>query len=306
MIANLFLHEEGFKYNNHDTDEDVKSKFLLMTQDMSEIVWSNDNKFFSSNSLSECYVTKDKNFIDFIEVLDYEEKNLLYQILGDTSEEANIPYNELKQKCIYADNESEICAIVAINESPKIFRNENYISFDTYQIVYSHKSWSHLRLQILGNHPENASHFINECQKHLNNLFFHENCINSINNDNCLTTIPRKIVYYLYVLNDCLEKTISKFPSKQINDILEDLSGTYALDKSGSREGTPKKDKLTYKFPDNQGDTIEIYCHPHLKITSPDDNYHGPQLSTFNKRIYFSIEKVKDGKYPIASIGPHI
>lgn len=322
MKVNFFLHSEAFEYNGKDSECTVVKKFKLLLDDFSDIVYEygDENVFKTSNNLiSNCKIYKQEGLMDFINKhLDHDECALFYSILTDISDDYDLCYEELKKMCTYKKDETEINSLLVINyyeDSSEEDIKLPYITFDKYMVVYSKDSWITLRRQILGNHPGKPDYYINEAKKYFSNITFHENCIKSLEQDNYLDIIPRKITLYLSCLNDKFYIIRNQYKeNSDRNDILRDFSGQCNLDEPASLEGNIKKKKsMTFKFKvkskiENQEKILEISCEPHLKISQQDANYKGSiDYKKFHPRIYFAFD-VKEFKNHIfiGSIGPHL
>lgn len=313
MRANLFLHPDTFIYNKTDTWQQIAEKLSALVTDMRMIItdFKEENSFKVPTSLCSIPLFSGKTIIEMAEdCLENDQKGIFYTMLSDTSESYDIPLDELKNKCKYDPNETEVNSIVEFNASNKKTDNE-YISFDNYTVVYNKQTWMCLRRQILGNHPGTPNSFIEECRKYFPKIAFHSNCIKSLEDEDYkyLEIVPRKLVYYLSCLNDKFHEIVK--PHANANDVLEEFSGKYGLDESGSLERNPsKKSKLSFDFLDKKNNTKEICCEPHLKISQPDSNYQGENVnySTFHPRIYFHFGSpdIEDGKILVGSIGEHL
>ena len=323
MKANLYLHTESFKYNGTDTSDEVAMKIKLLIEDMRNVIYkaNNENIFKVPTQIYNCPVFEKKTITELAsEYLDGDQQALMYSILGNTSDDYSLTYEELEQKCLYQENETEINSILVLNrkkdEEKEDSAQKPYMQFDKYEIVYNRQSWQTLRRQIIGNHPGTPSDFIHECRKYFDILDIHDNCIISLDKDNFLAIIPRKIVYYLSCLNDGFYTVMRRHADQEedANNILADFSGEYGLDEPGSLERNPaKKPTLTFSFniqdKKKNNHEHEILCEPHLKISQPDANYKGPSINyqNFHPRIYFSFGHPADPKKIfIGSIGPHL
>lgn len=316
MIANLYLHSEAFRYNGSDSEETVVVKIKLLLNDIVDIVYKYraENVFKTSNDLVyNCYIYKQIGLMEFIEKhLDMDESTLFYSMLTDISEKYDLSYDELNNLCLYRESETEVNSLLVINtpiDNGHITRKKIYLSFDEYKVVYSKDSWITLRRQILGNHPENAENYIEEAKKYFPRIYFHDNCVNSLKQDNYLEIIPRKITLYLACLNDKFYAIRKKYkPNSDRNNILKNFSGECGLDAVASLEGNiGKKKSMTFNFlMDNKN--ITVCCEPHLKISQEDDNYKGNvHYNTFHPRIYFAFDvNGYDNKIFVGSIGPHL
>lgn len=321
MRANLFLHKDTFKYNGIDSEEAFSNKFNAFADDIAEVLCDHDmdDVFYVSNDMIDCIVYKDTSFSRAIEKFaDNDRKGILYSLFANTSEVLDgASLADLKEKCAYHFDEEEVNSIVYLNFEPDHIDKTHYISFEQYEIVYNKTSWRHLRRQILGNHPGIPSDFIRDCRILFPNICFHESCEVNLVDDNYeyLKIVPRKIVYYLSCLNDGFKEILTAHETKapDANSILQDFSSTYGLEEMGSlQRDMTKKALLTFSFnitaPLNKGGKQDVLCEPHLKISTPDDNFQGTISERFNPRIYFSFgEKgVENERILVGSIGKHL
>lgn len=337
MIANLYLHPDTFIYNKVDTKENVSAKLNALVDDMAMVVYehSAENRFKVPSSLYCVPVYEGMNIIDLAEqCLGNDGKGVFYSMMYDTSDEyANISMEDLREMCKYRENEEEVNSILVFNvpdedlsEEEKAITEEearklhkavvtDYITFENYEVVYSKQTWQHLRRQILGNHPENPSFFVSECEKYFRKLCFHKNCVDSLVDDNFnyLETSSRKIVYYLSCLNDKFSEVYEKHKAigSEANTILADFSGLYNLDEAGSLQQRPeKKPALTFCFKKSDNTECNIVCEPHLKISQEDKQckIRNIDYTKFHPRIYFYFAQsdVENGRIPVGSMGKHI
>lgn len=316
MIANLYLHSESFRYNGCDSEETVVGKIKSLLNDIVDIVYKyRDENIFktSSDLIYNCDIYENEPLMDFIEKhLDNDEKTLFYIMLSDISENHNLSSEELDELCMYKEDEKEVNSLLRINapiNNGNIKWDEPYMSFNKYEIVYSKSSWITLRRQILGNHPGDACNYINEARKYFTDIYFHDNCINSLKQDKYLEIIPRKLTLYLACLNDRFYDIRSSYKSNSDrNVILADFSGRCAMDEPASLEGNiSKKDSMTFDFLIDKKQ-FKVCCEPHLKISQADDNYKGSiDYNKFHPRVYFAFDvNGYDNKIFVGSIGPHL
>jgi hypothetical protein len=336
MIANLYLHPDAFVYNDTDTEDQVAKKLRALVDDMSVILlcYKDENRFKVSCRLFTINVFPNTNICNFAEKhLDHDKKGVFYSMMGNISDEyEDVRLDDLRTLCKYNKNEEEVTSLVVLNvpdfalsDEEKATNEEDakrahksvvkdYITFDEYCIVYNKNQWTHLRRQILGNHPGSHEFFIQECQKYFPRLLFNKNCISSLADDSYdyLITSSRRIVYYLSCLNDKFKALydVYKVNGCDANTILTVFSGQYGLDEPGSIQQNPtKKDLLKFSFNCSDGSVRDIICEPHLKITQEDDNYKaGIDYKSFHPRIYFNFPDMafENGIIPIGSIGKHV
>lgn len=316
MIAYLNIHPDNFVYNGSDSEADVASKIFSLVSDMRDICYNNtkENIFQCHEDIFSCLVYQNTNIIDFAaNHLNFDEQVVFFSIFGNTSNTFKCSLDELRDKCRYDVDEKEVNSMLLLN-SLSIDDPVSPSQFDKYEVIFNHQSWVTLRRQILGNHPGSSEKFIDECRLYFPNLHFHDNCVSSLEEDNYLECIPRKIVYYLSALNDSFKMIREKHKDREndANSILEDFSGHCCLDEAGSLQGDPKTKylrKFVFGYNDNNvKKQIEMECEPHLKIESHDKNYSGRISAPFHPRIYFHFgqQYVEGGKILIGSIGPHL
>ena len=175
MIANLFLHPDSFRHNKIDSKEKVAEKLIALVNDMATVVYDNrkENIFKVPSSLVTVPIFNEMTIVEMAEYcLENDRKGVFYSMIANTSEDYNeISLDDLREKCKYREEEKEVNSIVVLNVQNTNMSEEelsvthktiikDYITFDSYQIVYSKQTWIHLRRQILGNHPENPNFFI--------------------------------------------------------------------------------------------------------------------------------------------------
>lgn len=337
MVANLYLHPDTFKYNGSDTRQQVEGKLKMLVSDMTDVlnVHKDENTFKVPTSLALTPLYQDICIYEMASsCLSADEAGVFFPIMANTSENYdNLSVEQLHEMCRYHENETEVNSMLVLNQPEDYYTEDekkeaaeqekknrksvvtDYITFDDYKVVYSKQTWTHLRRQILGNHPGEPKDFILECRKYFTNLSIHDNCVVSLVDDDFeyLKIIPRRIVYYLSCLNDKFEdvrirhKTLGSNP----NVILADFSGMFGFDKEGSLQQRPeKKPYLTFVFNSPKGSSYSVLCEPHLKIEHEDCNckIKNIKYDRFHPRIYFSYTnpEVANGKILVGSIGKHI
>ncbi len=331
MVAHIYLHPDNFRYNNVDSEAYLASKLKSLVNDMEEVVclYSDENKFFTVPDLFEIDIFYKEQIYSFANKhLIGDEQGVLYSMLANVSEStATMTLEELETKCIYRAGEQNPTSMMVLNAPEENQEDEEkhkdvskpYIAFDHYEIIYGKNNWRTFRRQILGNHPGCAEGFISECNKYFPALQIHRNCISTLCDDNYnyLVTSPRRIVYYLSVLNDCFKGIYEKYinngkETSSPNAILADFSGSYHLDISGSLDADPSTRALrTFEFTSMRTNTqVRLYCDPHLKIEQPDAEYCGTyRKSDFHPRIYFHYDYVIETTMMhiyVGSIGKHL
>jgi hypothetical protein len=279
----------------------------MRSVDMSK---SDDNKFISRYDLLNVHVYKDQTLQDFVQDnLNPDQIGLFYSIVGNTSHDIDMSYEQAKTCCKYNPKETCVTSLLVLNDNQSILPSR-YITFDEYTVVYNRDTLRRLRRQILGNHPGTVDDFMRECQRCFPKLVFHDCCKKSLVYDfYYLDFIPRKLVYYLSCLNDGYAEIFEAHQdqSQGINNTLKYFSGKYNLDDFGSRQGNPQeKEKLEYDFEVNGAKKI-LYCESHLKINAPDDDKYCDKRRQFTPRIYFYPNFcIELGVIYIGSMGTHL
>lgn len=336
MIANLYLHPDSFRYNGSDSRQQVEGKLKLLVSDMTDVVFEHkdENRFKTPASLASTPLYENVCIYELADgCLSKDEAGIFYPILANISEDYDdLTIDQLRDMCRYNEDETEVNSMLVLNQ-PEDYMTEkereaaikaermnhqtvvnDYITFDEYKVVYSKQTWTHLRRQILGNHPGEPCSFIPECRKYFSNLSIHDNCISSLVDDDFeyLKLVPRRIIYYLSCLNDKFDEVRLNHTDlgSNPNVILAVFSGQYGLDKNGSLQQRPeKKPFLTFDFKNNAGCSCTVVCEPHLKIEHEDNNCKfSINHDKFHPRIYFSYTnpEVAEGKILVGSIGKHI
>ena len=310
MKANLYIHPDAIKHNGLESEYDYIKRFKLLIDDLIEIKNSyfDDNVICVSDNLLTCNLYGNDNIFDVASKLGYEEKNFIYSVAYNTSNDSGLSLNQIRNLCKYKKDEQECNSVIYLYNPLGAIQNTPYISFDEYVIVSGTDTWHTLRRQIIGNHPGSPDDFISECKIHFPDIVFHDNCILSI--EGYLNTISRKIVYYLSCMNDRLLDFKKESGIKDVNTLLEQFCSKYGFDEAGSLQRTAnKKSSFTFDFlkcgcKENDSNRFKsITCDPHMKINLCDDN-----TSPICARIYFHFgdDEIAKGKLLVGSIGPHV
>lgn len=305
MIANLYLPTDSIRYNGIDSEEEVKNKLNSFINDLIYIEqYKSENIIYVGNDIYETKITSDKNIFDVALMLAYEELNLIYSVLGNTSEMCENPLADLIKAC-QVDTDEECTTIIAFNTINNIPETIHYI-------IYNKTSWFTFRRVMLGKHHKNDPiFFVDECRKYFTELNFHDN--NKIVVGRYLQKSAIKFIKYLSALNDNFKDYKEKNPGMNTNDMLANFSRFNKMDDLASLQANPtKKPLLTFDFEainsiTNQSFKKSILCEPHLKICYP-DNPTDPERNNYCARIYFHFgdTEVQNGKVLIGSIGPHV
>lgn len=311
MKTKLYLHNDSIRYNETDSEYQVSNKLVQMAKDLMDArYYKFDFSVCVSSDLLTTQVFTNTAFIDELQKLDYEEKNFLFSVIYNTSDECNLSYEKLESICVYDKEEIECNAMLVLNHKDIPNCKTPYISFEKYEVVYNKDSIVKLRRQILGNHPASHQDFLKECRMCFNSICFHDSCLE--NSDSYLNWIPRKIVYCLSCLNDCFNSYRSTCGLTDANSILSGFVGLYGIEEASLQRNSVKNRKsqrdLTFTFNKNK-EKIGVYCESHLKINSYDKNYSRKKgdPNQIHARLYFhfGLDNVENDKILMGSIGPH-
>lgn len=304
MIANLYLPTDSIRYNGVDSEEEVENKLKSFIKDLVYIEqYKSENIIYIGSDIYETKITSDKNIFAVAEMLAYEESNLIYSVLGNTSEMCLNPLTDLIEAC-QIDTDEECTTIIAFNTIQ--------VPDTVHYIIYDKTSWFTFRRVMLGKHHKNDPvFFIEECRKYFKELYFHEN--NKVVVGKYLPKSAIKFIKYLTALNDSFKDYKVNNPGVNTNDMLANFSRLHEMDDLASLQANPsKKPHLTFVFDAINSNTKlsykkSILCEPHLKICYP-DNPTDPDRYDYCARIYFHFgdSEVQNGKVLIGSIGPHV
>ena len=317
MQVNLYLHKDTFCYNGTDSREDLVNKLNLLTNDLAKIKstkGSNIVNILVSSDLSITDIYQKENIFNLLKEVSPEAKILFYSIIGNTSEYCDSTIEEIKKKCIYKKDEEECNSLVYLNVPEETNEAENYskkpyIQFDNYEIIYNFQTWQTLERQILGNHPGDSNHFLTECKRLFNNMYFHQNC--EITLSEVVDKIPRAIVCHLACMNDNMQKFLKNSGTKQANDLLMEFAGEFHLCEGSLNRSGRYKSILTFEFPTTKdpNQKAKKYCDPHFKLDKCDSNCEsfGTKEELIYGRIYFNFgdPEVANGKLLVGWIGKH-
>lgn len=309
MKANFYLHIDTIKYDKIEPEKNYINKFSSLIKDLAFIIDQTieEDEIVISPDVYTAEVFCEKNIYSFAdEHLDRDARTFLYNVLGQKQSQ-EFTVEDIERLSIFSKEEVLCHALIVLNRSKeRECTLSNYIQFDRYELVCGIDSWQTVRRQILGNHPGTAKHFMQRAVRYFPNIIFSDNCECKI--DTFLSTIPRKIVYYLSCMNDKLIEFWEKHPAKNsINEVCADFAGQTGMDRAGSQQSTPEKSE-SYTF-DFQCDGVlkSMRCGAHFKITHRDDNCEGKNArgEIYQARIYFSIDTENQSIY-VGSIGPHV
>lgn len=337
MDAVIVLHPDGLRYNGQDSYADVVKKVRAFVFDLACIVrphnqvnpLAKDSVRFSEG-VYKVPVFNEKTLFD---VASKEfvgaEADLFYSFFDEHSYAEEVAFDRLLELSKYRKDETICTAVAVLNSVPQSFSDEkerraienerkrNYITFEKYEIVYDWRSWLFFRRQILGNHPGDEREFVSQCERLFSRLQFSNECESSVSG--FLDKIPRRLVYYLSCMNDCLKNQycseyIDSDGRINLNSFLAKFSGEYSFDESGSMEmDTPNKEDYTFKFASLDSDKTgtRICCDAHMKIQHFDCNCTLPEALRGEKchgRIYFHLGDPRDAsdRIKIGSMGKHV
>lgn len=314
MKATFYLHEDTLACSKEIDKQEYVKRLGDLLKDISYIVddKTDENDIRISEGIYTAQIFDGIGFVDFaVSELDRDEQTAFFKILYDSDKCESFKVEDIEPLTHHQRGESECHALMVLNQKPATDKLESddsdlripFMQFSKYEIVYDRTSWLTVRRQILGNHPGMPYEFIDKCKHYFENLDFGLDCVDTL--EDHLLFVPRKIVYYLACMNDCLLDFWKKHTNKNSPKIYcADFAGRCKMDKAGSPQGSKKEKAEEYSFRFKDG--LKLKCGAHFKITHIDDNCNDAEAQKsekFHSRIYFAIYK---DKIHVGSIGRHV
>ncbi len=294
MIAELYLLNHSFKYQNDITIKELEKKIESLFEDYDFIREHND-KILKHDSIYDEIICPELKLSDLLygnqNILNRDIKKLLSKII-DHSKSTSRTIEEILQ-LLDKHNEDAIYGLLCLHKVKSI--EEKYL-------VYNRHNWFAFHRYFLGLYPISEKYFISECQKYFPHLFFHERVAETLKSlEKGLHHFSKSIIHHLTLLNDEFHKY---YNSSNRTETLIKFSS--ACDIDASPQGNAKdKPKMTYEFINDSNTKEQVCCEPHLKLGQCDDNgdHH-----YYQNRIYFheGKENIANGKILIGHIGGHI
>ena len=283
MIADLFICDKSFAYNQIDSLQEINKKILQMKGLFDAIKkHKTDNKLrLQTENFIQTIIYPDGTTIEDIIWKTQELKGKisrdvlnLFQSLITQSKQCTFSYNDMIEALgPEYETEDECNGIIAMNKIIKLDECK--------QVLYDEKGFYRFRHYYLGKYPKNAKYFLIQIDQYFNKIklskdrkYMEERIAEVLHKSD-------KIIKVLTVLNDSFEeefKQKDKDGHYNINAFLDALAKRHNIDE-GSVEGSKTKNELLCYF---EGWDGKHYCGPHLKYKPNNNNPHEDQL-----RIYF-------------------
>jgi hypothetical protein len=304
MTAEFYIVPESFRYKTGVKARELEEKIKNLADDCFSYIreYKDENRIFVHPDIYSVDIFDGITISDFLynaqQICRIFDRDVIKALRKIITENSDTTYTvDFIVNSLLPNHDENVCyGLICFNEIEKIAPD--------YQIVYNLHNWFVFRRYFLGLYPKNADYYIDECKKYFKNLFFHENNKNTIKKifSNC----PKKILYHLAALNDCLPTILKE--EKQLQVVLKNLTAAAHLDEAASLEGNvAHKEILTFKFKNTDGKIENVYCEAHLKICYNDNYPHDTSYST-DRRIYFhpGRNNIQNGKILIGHIGKHL
>lgn len=300
MVAELYIVAESFANNTNLTTSEIETKTKSLAEDFVHI-----RKYNDTNKILVHPDIYNVNFLNGVLLsdllfnpqvakthIDRDVYNALQRIIVESAT-TNTTSQEVIDVLLSEHNQNICRGLIAFNPVANVQPE--------LQIVYHLNDWFGFRRHFLGLYPKNENFYIDECIKYFTNLFFHERnreSIRAIFND-----CPKKIIYHLAALNDTFRNIDTT--DRNRTQVLEAFSITSSLDEIASLEGNAaRKADFTFSFTNNQNQSEDVCCEPHLKLCHSDTS----NAYSNDRRIYFheGVPNIQNGKILIGHIGRHL
>lgn len=300
MTAELYIVAESFANNTNLATSEIEAKTKSLAEDFVHIrKYKDTNKIFVHPDIYNVNFISGALLSDLLfnpkigkAHIDRDVYNALQKIVIESSETNNTS-QEVIEVLLPEHNEDLCYGLIAFNPIANVLPE--------FQIVYHLKGWFNFRRHFLGLYPKNEDFYIDECIKYFPNLFFHERNRESIKA--IFKDCPKKIIYHLAALNDRFKNIDTT--DKNRTQILEAFSIISSLDETASLEGNAtRKTDFTFSFTNNQNQSEDVCCEPHLKLCFSDTS----NAYSTDRRIYFheGVPNIQNGKILIGHIGQHL
>ena len=304
MTAEFYLLARSFRYREGLSVEEIEIRIEGLFHDYGFIKRYDEN-IFRHDSIYEEEIYPNIKVFEFLydpsksSGFDRDIRQFLRKII-DHSRQTELSAKEVLI-LLGQHSENRIFGLICLHKIEGI--DEKYL-------VYDRNDWFDFHRYFLGLYPVSESHFVSEAAKYFQDLFFHENVLESLKHlEGGLGSFSKTIVLCLSKLNDDLpEWRREQDGNMNLPAILQAFSSKTGIETTLEGDIDRKKD-LTFEFDtgtnrDND-EKEDICCEPHMKMGTSD--HPGDSKHYFN-RIYFHIgkEHIQDGKILVCHIGRHL
>lgn len=300
MVMNFYLTAESLAKSGNQLDRLYACLAQLLADIGCSKPYKDENIFYITNKALE-YPIKGIPFVQLLYKSDYdgEQKAILNTLFslyvkGDLLKGTSKNIEEIKHE-IKNNNEDISTGIISLEAIEGIAESN--------QIVYDQKTWIDFRREHICTYIQNSDHYLLQCQKYYDRLFFHEHnycSIKPIFSDykisitNALNQL-NDVFYPLHIENKGMER-VALLKMFNANTHLETVV-------QGKKK---KKLDAEFDFIDANGNRVPLFCELHIKLTQSDKK--GDDKYEYN-RIYFHEphSSISEGeKILIAHIGKHL
>lgn len=314
MIANIFVCDRSFAFNGTDTIDDLRRKILGMRNLFATI---EERRFENYLYLQH------NNFIDTVISNDGDTIGRL--IFGSDQE-------KLEMKAKYSRDVYDLVLSLFNRTERSIFSHEDMVAFlseeyeekdvcygvvamnhldefqESKQVLFDDKGFYKFRRYYIGKLINDAEIFREQIEAYYPNLIF--NMDRALFKNNLKEVVESHGVCIINCLTALSENFTKEFSGQggieapNLSVFLRSFAKSNNID-DGSFEGTHKKKELNCTFhktrKDACGETITLYCGPHLKMYHDDNNRKDCHM-----RVYFAWDKDNFDVIYIGMITSHV
>jgi len=302
MIANLYLSNKSFIYNQTDSIQLVSDKIQELQSTIFKIKKNakenrcDEDQIFNNSDFYDIKIFKDHSIIDIAygqhTIVDRDAKKMLGFII-DRSKTCDENDDEI-QELIQCNNVGRLTGLLCLNSI-------NIPQLPSECFIHEIRDWFCLHRTYLAHFPKDVNNFFEEIKKYFFNIIFHPRIRYSLNTLNGgLEKFSKKIIHSLSKLNDNFHSIAE---GKQLSLALREFG--LIIGEECSLENNKKNEKdLIFVF-ENDGESKTICCEPHIKLLKCGiygDNH------PYSNRIYFhqGLPDFCGGKILVGHIGGHL
>ena len=293
----FFLCDLSFEEPQNLTIEVLRNRIEQLSSDC-DFIRSNDEVIFRANSVYEVMFFGEWGIMDmyspeFQELIGRDHSFMLQTIIDHSTT---------------TDHDSQTIIGLLANHSEEIGNGliclHGVQDIDPLYCVYQRNDWYQFHRYFLGLYPINEDNFIQGCSTYFPKLDFQSEIASSLRSleGGGLNNFARVICH-------CLSKLIDDFPacfipSNVVNSLIR--FSTICGYETTNEGNINRRADLSFSFENNSGDSISVYCEPHIKLSRSDrtgDSHH------YQNRIYFHVggrQDIAEGKVLVAHIGGHL
>jgi len=303
MLAEIYLYNPSFEYNQRDTEDVIAEKIRNISITISGIHRESESKQIERDTfhLNE----------DFYDVKLFQEYTIAQLAYGPTE---NIFGRDEKKaleliinRCNHCDDSEEIILTKSRNINPDSLSGLlclNELSVDGLHqscLIRTFEQWKNFHRCHLSKYPKSEEYFYQELTKYFQNIYFHENVVTSLKGlEGGLRVFAKAIIVNLTHLNDNFH---TETAPTDLREHLRRFSLEHRVECTLEGDIARKPD-LTFTF-HWDGSSFDVCCEPHLKLAH---SFHPGDTHYYYNRIYFhqGITNRFGGRILVAHIGNHL